>query len=188
MINALEWTATLSGLICVILTIRKSIWCWPVGLLSVTAFMVMFWSIRLYADAALQVFYVGTGIYGWWAWLHAGPQGGILPVGKLSLRGWWTAGLFVTFGLGFFGWLLANHTDADFPYWDTLTTCLSLVAQILLMRKIFETWVFWILVDVISIAIYSAKGVHLTAGLYGIFLLLAITGFLKWLPDRRSRG
>jgi nicotinamide mononucleotide transporter len=186
MIAALEWIATLSGLACVILTVRKSIWCWPVGLVSVLAFMAMFWAIRLYADAALQVFYVATGIYGWWAWLHAGPHGHRLPVGKLSLRGWCVASAFVAIGVSTAGWWLANHTDADFPYWDTLTTCLSLVAQVLLMRKIFETWVFWILVDVFSIGIYTAKGVYLTAGLYSVFLILAVTGFATWLPDRRN--
>jgi nicotinamide mononucleotide transporter len=82
---------------------------------------------------------------------------------------------------------LGTWTDASLPWWDTLTTVLSIAAQLLLMRKVLENWVCWIAVDVLSIGLYVAKGVYLTAGLYGVFLVLAVLGWRAWRAAWRAQ-
>ena len=76
--------------------------------------------------------------------------------------------------------LLKKFTDASLPVWDSLASGLSVAAQLLLMRKVFENWMLWIAVDVLSVGIYFAKGAYVTTVLYAIFLGLAITGYLAW--------
>jgi nicotinamide mononucleotide transporter len=78
------------------------------------------------------------------------------------------------------GWVLRQFTDAALPWWDATASGLAVCAQLLLMRKVFETWSLWIAVDVLSIGIYFAKGVYLTAALYAVFLSLATMGWLAW--------
>jgi len=80
---------------------------------------------------------------------------------------------------------LRTWTDASLPFWDTLASSLSVAAQLLLMRKVLENWLLWIVVDAMSIGIYVAKGVYLTSALYAVYLLLAILGWRAW---RRARG
>ena len=181
----LEWVGTIFGLLAVALTAKKKIACWPLGLVSVVAFGILFARIKLYSDAALQVFYFATGIYGWWAWLRGAPNGGALEVSTLrgSTRLSGLLGLGVATLVG--GFLMATYTDASLPYWDMATTLMSLCAQLLLLRKIFESWALWIAVDVISIGVYIAKEVYVTAGLYAVFLVLASWGFVAWARDLR---
>ena len=78
-------------------------------------------------------------------------------------------------------------TDASLPYWDAATTILSLIAQYLMTRKKLESWLFWITVDVLAIGVYIAKELYVTSGLYTVFLVLAITGFMTWQRTHQTR-
>lgn len=179
--SAIEWVATLFGLACVILTIRQSVWCWPAGLVQVFLFIFVFWQARLYSDVVLHVIYVGLGIYGWWKWTRGNPaDGGALPVARAkatALATWTAVGVAATIGVGV---AMRRFTDADRPYWDAAVLALSLVAQWLMARKVLESWLFWIAVDVLAIGLYATKALYPTAGLYAVFLVLAITGFFQW--------
>ena len=75
---------------------------------------------------------------------------------------------------------MANNTDASFPFGDSFTTVTSLVAQFLLARKKLENWILWIIVDFVAIYIYSVKGLHLTTGLYVVYLILSTKGLMDW--------
>ena len=189
--SLIELTAVAFGLACVVLTIYQSIWCWPTGLVMVGLYIVIFFEAKLYSDMALQVVYVGLQVYGWHQWLRGGPRESALPVTRLSgraLAGWTAAGLG---GAGVLGLVMSRATDASLPYWDALTTSLSLVAQWLMARKRLESWLFWIVVDVVAVGVYVAKDLRPTAGLYAVFLVLATIGLLTWIkslptPDRAA--
>lgn len=184
--STIEIIATLSGLACVILTIRQNIWCWPTGLLMVTLYIVIFYQAKLYSDMGLQVIYVGLQIYGWYYWLHGGTEKSKLPVraiGPIHFAGWLIAAGVLTVALGY---TMHTQTDASLPYWDATTTVLSLTAQVLMAKKILESWLLWITVDVLAIGIYAVKDLHLTAGLYAVFLVLAILGFFAWKNDLKN--
>jgi nicotinamide mononucleotide transporter len=183
--DAFEIVGTLLGLLSVWLTIRQSLWCWPTGIVSVSAYAVLFFRIRLYADAGLQIFFVATSLYGWYAWRFGGEDRRGLRVRVLSpAQRAGLAGVLAP-AVALVAWALAAWTDASLPWWDTLAALLSIAAQLLLMRKILENWLCWIAVDVLSIALYLVKGVYLTAGLYAIFLMLAVMGLREWTAHRR---
>lgn len=167
-----------------ILTIRQSLWCWPTGLLQVFLYIFIFYEAKLYSDVGLQVVYVGLQAYGWWSWLKGGPrQDNDLPVTGLSDRarlGWSAVALV---GAALLGGGMARWTDAALPVPDAFITSASLVAQGLLSRKKWESWLGWIAVDLVAVPVYAIKALYLTAALYAVFLVLAIQGLRQWRSD-----
>lgn len=181
----IEVIAVIFGLICVWLTIRQNIWCWPTGLVQVTLYIAIFYHVKLYSDLLLHVIYVVLQIYGWYHWLHGGRGRQALPVSTLGRQaqiGWPAVAVFGTLG---WGYLMAKYTDAAVPYGDAFTTVASLIAQWLLARKRLESWLFWISVDVVAIGIYWYKSLYLTSGLYAVFLVFAMLGWATWRNDLR---
>ena len=176
----LEWGGALTGLASVILTARRKIVSWPVGLVSVVAYMIFFLRLKLYADSALQCFFFATGLYGWWHWYRGGSGGTPAPIRVLTGPQRAIVALAIAGVVPVVATALVRYTDASLPFWDTTASVLSVAAQLLLMRKIFETWVVWIAVDVLSIGIYAVKHAWVTAGLYAIFLVLACVGLWAW--------
>lgn len=179
--NPIEATAAAFGLLSVWLTVRRNIWCWPTGLVMVTLYILIFYETKLYSDMGLQVVYVFLGIYGWNHWLRGGPRHeDDLPVTGLSLKGrlGWAGTALI--GTAVLGYGTASWTDAALPYPDAFITALSLVAQWLMARKVWESWVGWITVDLVAIPVYTSKALYLTAGLYTLFLILASAGLIAW--------
>jgi nicotinamide mononucleotide transporter len=179
-VTAIEAVAVVFGLLCVGLTIRQNIWCWPTGLVQVALYIVIFYQVKLYSDLILHVIYVGMQLYGWYHWLHGGRNDGELCVTSLpplSRFMWPAATILVTFT---WGYLMSSYTDAAVPYGDAFTTVASLVAQWLMARKRLESWLFWFAVDVVAIGIYWHKSLYLTSGLYCVFLVLAVIGLFVW--------
>ena len=88
--------------------------------------------------------------------------------------------VLVACGTASWGYGMAKYTDASFPYGDAFIMVASLVAQWLMARKLLESWGFWIAVDIVAIYVYWQKELHMTSGLYAIFLALAIFGFIAW--------
>lgn len=176
----IELSATILGLLCVWLTVKQNIWCWPSGIAMVVLYIFIFYHARLYSDMGLQVIYVFLQIYGWYNWLHGGKERGKLSVSRISfphLVLWFFAALISTFLLGT---LMSRCTNAALPFWDALTTVLSLIAQWFMAIKILESWLVWLIVDIVSICIYGVKGLYFTMALYGVFLFLASKGFFTW--------
>lgn len=181
--SGLETLAVAVTLASVWLTVTQVVWCWPLALISVSLYGVLFYQARLFADMGLQGFYFVLSAYGWWAWLHGGEDQGQLQVSRLSLR---RGILLFLLAAGFavaLGSTLSRWTQASFPYLDSTLTAFSLVAQWLMTRKILENWLVWIAVDVVYVGLFTVKQLYLTAGLYGLFLAMAAAGLIQW---RRS--
>jgi len=179
-LNPYEVVGVAFGAVAVYLTVRENVWCWPTGLVNVLLSAIVFAQARLYADMGLQLVYVVLCLYGWYAWLHGGPDRGALRVGRTparSLTGLFAGGVVFALTLGLF---LHQKTDAALPYWDASTASFSLVAQWMQTRKWIENWLVWIAVDIVYVGIYVAKGLFLMAGLYAAFLVLAVAGLLAW--------
>lgn len=185
--HVLEWLAAITGLLSVILTARRSVWSWPIGLISVVGFLWFFFHIKLYADGSLQLFYLVTGIYGWWHWARGGPNSGKALIRVLN--GWartWCLVATVA-GISATSWFLQTHTDSTAPWMDATVSCMSVAAQLLMMRKVLESWVFWIVIDVLSLWLYAQKAAWVTLGLHGIYLGIATAGLIAW-QRALSRG
>jgi len=168
------------GLLSVWLAVKQSIRCWPTGIVSVAAFALLFFEIKLYADLLLQIFFLVTSIAGWYFWLHGGRVRTELPITTLPRTQIALLGVCLALSIYLVGYIFSSYTDAHIPFWDAAASGMSVLAQILLMRKKLENWYLWIAVDILSVGIYLYKQVYLTAGLYVIFLALAIGGLLEW--------
>ena len=187
-VSYVEFIGTALGLISVFLAARANIMTWPTGIANAIFFLVIFYQIHLYSDMFLQFYYCGMGVYGWFSWKYKADhrQNAISTLtnrGRLTLLGL-IAG--VTLGIGFLiskiHLILPQVFDhpASYPYIDTFVAISSILATILLARRIFETWILWIAVDVTSIGLYSVKGVKLIAIEFCIFLALALLGIYSW--------
>ena len=182
----MELVATALGLASVWLTARQSLWCWPTGLGMVTLYVVIFWEAKLYAEMALQGVYIVLQVYGWALWARGGDDGGRLPVrGARPAELWGGLGLAAAVGL-LVGASLASLTDGSLPWLDATTATLSLLAQAWMSRKIWQSWGIWIVVDLLSVPMYAAKGLWLTCALYTVFLGLAVMGLRAWRQEVRS--
>jgi nicotinamide mononucleotide transporter len=164
----------------VLLAIRESAWCWPVGLANAALFLVVCAHARLYGAAGLQVVYLILSFYGWYEWLHGGAQHGRLPVQRTPAG--WAAGLLAgslaaTLGIGLF---LRYRTDAALPFPDAATTAFSLAAQWMATRKWLENWLVWIVVNGASVVICLSQHLFAMAALYAVFLVLAVLGYKEW--------
>jgi nicotinamide mononucleotide transporter len=182
----LEIFANIFNLVSVFLANRNNVHTWWIGIIGGVLYGVMFYQVKLYADVILQVFFILTNLYGWWAWLRGGAESEELPItrvgfGQLILFS--TAAIILTIGHGF---LLHSLTDASFPFVDSTVLVLSIIAQFLLMRRKLESWIFWIIVDMIAVPLYAAKDLYLTSAIYFLFLLNAVWGLLNWLKLWRS--
>ncbi|MDP2137311.1 MAG: nicotinamide riboside transporter PnuC [Candidatus Didemnitutus sp.] len=177
-----EIIGTVLGVVGVALMIRQNIWGWPVGLVQVAVYAWVFYDVKLYSDALLQIcFFVIQG-YGWAHWLRGAHRAATstLPVTRLpasALLLWAIGGGLITFA---WGTLMHRTTDAALPYWDAFILVFSLLAQWWQARKHLECWGGWVIVNTVAIGVYWAKDLQLTAGLYGIFWLMALWGWREW--------
>lgn len=186
----LELVGTALYLTSVWLIARRNVWTWPAGLASVILFMLLFWQIRLYADAFEQLYYIAASLYGWWYWLHRNPDTGTRATTGYSkppvLLLWAAATLLGALAVGALMtrvhllWPRIFPEPASFPWLDALTTVMSFVAMWLLARKKVEAWIYWIIVDLIGIGLYHAKEVQLLALLYVVLLGIAGYGWWHW--------
>jgi nicotinamide mononucleotide transporter len=188
----LEFFGTLLNLLSVILVVRNNIWTWPVGNVGVVVFAIIFYQIHLYSDLALQIYFLITGFYGWWAWIYLKRNGSAeksLAITKISQKGKGLCWAIIAAGTGGMGYVMAHihqwlpvyfPKPASFPFFDSLVAVMSFAANLLMAHKKIDCWYLWIAVDVFSIGLYSAKGVYFIALLYAIFLGLAIKGLINW--------
>ena len=188
--NWLELTGVISGLLCVWLLIKEHVLTFPIGMLYASVTVIVVARALLYADVVLNLYYVVMNAYGWYYWVYGGKQlrvsqGELLPqrlarCTLIRLRGITLIGSFV---MGFY---FARYTQAEMAYVDSLTTVASFVAMWMSARKLLSSWVAWFVIDVMQIGLYIVKGMNansglfLYAGLYGVYLLMAVYGWLQW--------
>lgn len=176
----LEYLAFALGVVNVALIVRRSIWNYAFGIGSVSAALFVLFSGRLYAEAALQVFFIVVNAYGWMKWSAARHEAGRIVVLLMApgQRILWSTGI-VAAGLAL-GWAMDRFTNAALPYPDALIASASIAAQILLALRRLENWVLWILVDLVAVPLYLSRGLEPLAALYAIFLALSVAGLVAW--------
>ncbi|WP_037501015.1 nicotinamide riboside transporter PnuC [Sphingomonas jaspsi] len=175
-----EAIAALLGLANVWLVVRRSVWNYPFGLAMVALYFFVFWEAKLYSDALLQIFFFAIQLYGWWNWVRAPKvDDGIMVerMGNAARFNWLAVTVLASLAWGFG---MHRLTDAAAPFVDATVAGFSVAAQLLQSLRRFESWALWIAVDVIAVGLYAWKGLFLTSGLYLIFLLMAVAGFVEW--------
>lgn len=171
----------------VLLAVRQNILCWAVAFTSSLIFLMVFYTASLYSLSALQIFYAAMAIYGWYQWRYAGADGK-----GVEVQTWAAArhvqviaGIVAAALLG--GWIMSG-TDTAFPYTETLVTVASVAATFMMARKILATWAYWFAIDGVSIYLYMARDLHLTALLFLFYLILSVIGYIHWRRDFLAQG
>ena len=169
-----------TGALCVWLAVRQNVWTFPIGIVNNIVYAILFTSTGLYAGATLQVIYLGLGALGWFWWVRGGSGGGTLAV-RPTPRLAWVLGAVAAVALTLtLVWVLSTWTDSSAPVLDSVTTSLSLVAQLMLGRKWIGNWAVWIVADIIYVALYLSMGLYLTAILYTGFIAMCAVGVRDW--------
>lgn len=192
----LELWATIFGLLAVILSALESVWSWILGLLNVALAFIMFYQIQLYPDMFLQVFFFITNIIGWWQWKfpkkEEANKKSELKITKLTIKQSIQLTAIGLLGTALLGTFAKNLNEllpmvfskpSAFPYIDSFTTVMSIVATFMLIRKKVETWWFWLVIDVISTYMYFVKDIKLYSLLYAAFCVIALFAALKWTKE-----
>lgn len=174
-----EIIAVTSTLLCVYLTAKQKILAWPVGIVGVIAFLIIFLQQGLYAMVGLQLIFLMQGIYGWYNWAR-GKGDKELPVTKVS-RDTFIFHISVVISLSFiFGYLLDNTTESSVPYLDAGSSFLSLLANWYLTKKILQSWYIWIFVNILLFTLFMLQELYLSALMEIILWGMAINGLILW--------
>ncbi|WP_323846267.1 nicotinamide riboside transporter PnuC [Microbulbifer magnicolonia] len=175
-----EITAVILALAYLLLAMKEKISCWYAALASTLIYLFLFWDVSLLMESALQVFYLLMAVYGWWQWRHSRGEQQDLKIHRWPLR----THLLVFAGVGaltmVFGYLLESSTGAALPYLDSFTTWGAVVTTYMVTRKVLENWLYWIVVDGISIYLYLDRELYLTALLFVLYVIIVIVGFFQW--------
>ena len=175
----------ITGALTVWLTVVENIWNFPLGIANDIFFCVLFWQANLFADMGLQVLYILLGFQGWYLWLRGGKEKTALTVSSISRRELLLLALITilaTWGMTVY----LQHIRDSAPFWDALTTALSIIAQYMLNKKFVENWYVWMIADLIYIPLYAYEHLYLTGVVYVLFLVMCFFGIKAWQQSRRK--
>jgi len=180
--NYIEVLGAVTGLIYLYLEIKQNIWLWPLGIATSAFYIYVFFTSKFYADMGLMVYYVIISIYGWWHWLYGdnASSKGDLPITRTTTKLWVYLSLASIVLFGALAIILINYTDSPIPFGDALTTALSITATWMLARKLIEHWWIWVVVNIISLALYLWKGLYPTSVLFFFYFTMAVVGYYQW--------
>lgn len=192
LLSVVETIGTLTGVVSIYCNTQQKAWGWLLGIVSILAYLFVFWEVFLFADFALHVVYLIMSIYGYYHWLYGNPEKHAvsrrLPVTKapkieiailllLSMVGTWIG-----------GFLMQKYLPQNtFPYTDAFITSFSLAGTWLATQKRIENWLVWFFTDVVCVYLYLQKGLMLTAFLYGLYTILALYGYVTWKKSLKAQ-
>jgi nicotinamide mononucleotide transporter len=184
---SLEAASVLCSVLYLVLAIRESLWCWPAAFVASVLSVVVLFAARLYSESALNVFYAAMAVYGWYQWRYGGrgPSGKAtaLPIGTWAVETHAVAlGAIAVVG-ALTGWVLHRYTAAAFPYTDSFVTVASVITTYMVARKILENWLYWFVIDSVSLYLYVVRELYLFAGLFVLYLVLIVIGWYRWRRD-----
>lgn len=187
----LEYFGVLTGLLYLLLEIRQHRAMWVVGFLTSLVYVFVFFFSKIYADMGLNIYYVAISIYGFWQWtrkkaINEGKTDQNTPANEAILYRNMTFPLLTGIALAILAiyallyYILHNFTDSPIPAGDAFTTAVGIVATWMLARRIIEHWIFWIIVNCVSVYLYYLRGLYPTMFLYICYAILAAVGLYTW--------
>lgn len=179
----LDMLTTILGLIYIWLEYRASIVLWVVGIIMPALDIYLYYSHGLYGDAGMACYYTIAAVYGYIVWRWGKKQQNsqqALPITHMPLRLYLPVALFFFAAWGATYYVLVTWTNSTVPVLDAFTNALSFVGLWALAHKYIEQWFFWMLVDAVCCVLYVQKGIPFKAGLYGLYVIIAIAGYFKW--------
>ena len=162
-----------------LLAVRQIIWCWLAWILSSLLYLYVMFNAGLYMEAALQIFYVAMGLYGWMQWRKGGTEDHLV-VRRWGLGNHLFAVSVILILTLLSGEVLSNYTTAAMPFMDALTTWGAIVTTYMVAKKLIENWIYWFVIDSISIYLFISRELYFTAGLFFVYLFIIIFGYRSW--------
>jgi len=182
-LTELQWWEILAVVLAVaylVLAIRQNIWCWAAAAVSTLLYLFIMYQARLYMESVLQLFYLLMAAYGWYQWRRGGADGEELTVSTWPVRFHLLAIGSVLLLVFISGELLTRYSDAALPFLDSLTTWGAVVATFMVTRKVLENWIYWFVIDAVSIALYFQRDLFFTAALFFVYLVMIVIGYRSW--------
>jgi len=187
-----EAVAVVFAMAYLLLAVRENILCWFFALLSTAIYTVLFWDVSLLMESALNVYYMAMAVYGWQQWTRGGKSADGKPrsleVQSMSSRQHVLVIVVIAVLTAASGYLLGEHSSAVWPYVDSFTTWASVITTYLVARKYLQNWLYWIVIDTVSIPLYIDRGLNLTALLFVAYVVIAVVGYFKWRDHFRNNG
>ena len=177
--QALEWIGFVAGVLCVWWVVKERVANWPLGIVNCLAWLVLLWMNAIYLNALLQIVYIVISLYGWWHWLYGGPARDALPV-RRAARDERLRGLALVLVGTVVGTSLMQLVGDAAPVWDAFTMITSITAIWWQAKKIYESWMLWLTVDVVYFGLYGSQDLWLTALTQVAFGAMCIVGLRDW--------
>lgn len=180
-ITPVEFWAVLTSIAYAWLASRNNIWCWLFGIASPLLTMyALYFYFNLYAEVILQFYYIGMAMYGFYTWKFGGVKHSEKPIEIWTIKK--HLQIIIT---GFFlsvivGYILNNYTEAASTYVDSFTTVFAILATYMTAKRLLENWIYWIVIDTVSIFLYAGRGGYFFALLFIAYTIIAVYGFYNW--------
>ena len=194
-LSYVEFIAGFFGLFSIWLATKQIIWTWSMGLINIVSSFIVFYQVQLYSDMFLQVYFFIANIYGWVIWKNQFQ--GNRPVTALPAKTRVLLFMLIIVSTFVFGILVKNiHLlfpkvfihPASFPFIDTFIAVVSVIATILLAKRIIDNWALWLIVDIICVFIYAIKNIMFISLEYAVFCVLASVGLFSWLKSSKMKA
>ena len=178
----IESIAVLFSILYVILAVKENIWCWGAALISVSLYIYICFSAQLYPETGLQIFYFIMAIIGYYMWNKEN---------KEEIKEWSEikhlliilSGAILTFFMGFY---FSTYTNSQMPIIDSFTTVFSIIATYMVIKKVLGNWLYWIVIDAVSVYLYFNRDLHLTSLLFIAYTIIAIFGYFSWMKKMKT--
>ncbi len=183
----LETVAVILAIAYLLFAIKENSLCWYCAFFSTAIYVWIFGDVSLYMESALNIYYMAMAVYGWYQWQRGGQHQTGLKISRWSLANHSMAIGIVLIATAISGYLLTANTDARLPYLDSFTTWAGVVTTVMVARKIIENWLYWVVIDMVSIFLYLDRGLYQTAGLFVLYIVLAVVGYIIWIKKYREQ-
>jgi nicotinamide mononucleotide transporter len=193
--NHFEIVGTISGLIYLYFSLKQKIWLWPLGIITSGYSVIVFYDKQLYADMTLNIYYIIVSIYGWYHWLirKDNTHHSSIKISVLTISNWIEYLLIVGVLTLIIAYILLNFPQkiglipSALPWWDSFLFSGSILATWMLARKVLEQWLWWIVIDAISIGVFIYKELYIFSGLFLVYTIMAIIGYISWKKDWKKQ-
>ena len=185
--SLLELAAVIFAVAYLVLAVRENSLCWYAAGMSTLIFLFIFWDVKLYMESGLQIYYLAMAFYGWYQWRGANRETANLRVSKWRAKQHVIALALIATLTFISGSLLNSGTDANLPYLDSFTTWASVVTTFMVARKILENWIYWLVIDSVSIYLYLDRELYFTSLLFAIYIVIIFFGWFAWKRSYRQR-
>ena len=175
-----EVPAVVLAILYLVLAARENIWCWGAAFVSTAIYIYVFFDVNLFLESALQIYYLGMAVYGWYQWRQPTDQSATLPISTWSLKKHGAVIAVTGVVVAISGYLLETNTEAALPYLDAFTTWYAVVTTYMVTKKILENWGYWFVIDSALVYLSYSRGLYLTSLLYVAYLVIIVFGYLKW--------